>query len=867
MFKKSPYLKGAGERQKEKYLLLFITAFVGMLICFIPSMIANKGIFLYYGDFNSQQMMFYKHAQEMVKDGNLGWDWGTDLGSGFVGSYSFYLLGSPFFWLTALFPKGATVYLMPWLLSLKTAVAAVCAYAYIRRFASNPDAAYIGGLLYAFSGFQTYNVFFNHFHDATAFFPLLLLGFEMLVQDNKKGPFAVAVAICATISYFFFVCDAVFLVIYFFLRCIDKDFDIDMKKFILLIVEAVIGVMISATLLLPSVLGVLSNYRVNERLFGKDLIFYGENVRIPRIIQAFFMLSDMPARINILSSDNARWASLAGYLPMFSMAGVIAYMRTHKKNWAYWAIIVFGIMACVPVLNSAFVLFNASYYARWYYMPILLMCMMTSKVLSDNKDDLKKGFIPVVAVALFFIGVGLLPTQENGVTVYGKIAQYIELYYIQAAVTILMLVMLGILIYFVAEKKVNYMKVACAMTAAACVICNTSSVLYGVAQGSDNADYIERAINGGDNIDMDKLEASSANYNENNNFYRIDTSENVDNWCMFWDLSSMRCFHSVVSTSIMDFYSEIDQTRDVASRMEQNVYPLRSLFSVKYYFNELPESQRNGTLPVTTPQNCGSLKGFTYVDTQNGFNIYENDNYIPMGFTYDYYVTDAEIKQAEEVEKTEMLMKALVLDTKQAYKYKDVISYYNFTDDDFTTDEYNKNCADRKAESCSSFSYDSYGFDAAITLDNPKLVFFSVPYDDGWSAEVNGQSADIEKVDYGFMAVLCPAGESEIHFTYETPGIRYGNILTGVGFVSLFAYVIFWHFKKDEKPECEQSEKPENGGGKSETDESAEDTAKTAENSESEDVSDSGETSDNNAEQSENISETEENNSVNKDEE
>ena len=127
MFKKSPFLKGENGKQKELYKVLFVTAFFGMLVCFIPSMIANKGIFLYYGDFNSQQMMFYKHAQQLVKEGNMNWDWGTDLGTPFVSSYSFYLLGSPFFWLTTLFPVGSTVYLMPWLLSLKTAVAAVCA--------------------------------------------------------------------------------------------------------------------------------------------------------------------------------------------------------------------------------------------------------------------------------------------------------------------------------------------------------------------------------------------------------------------------------------------------------------------------------------------------------------------------------------------------------------------------------------------------------------------------------------------------------------------------------------------------------------------------------------------------------------------
>lgn len=172
-------------------------------------------------DFNSQQMMFYQHCHDAVRSGNM-----AGIGERFKArallAHSFLSLGSPFFWLTTLFPSGAVPYLIPWLLALKTAIAAITAYAYIRFFVDNTSACFIGGLLYAFSGFQTYNVFFNHFHDATAFFPLMLLGFELLVQKNKKGPFAVAVAICATISYFFFACEVVFVIIYFFLRCLDQ---------------------------------------------------------------------------------------------------------------------------------------------------------------------------------------------------------------------------------------------------------------------------------------------------------------------------------------------------------------------------------------------------------------------------------------------------------------------------------------------------------------------------------------------------------------------------------------------------------------------------------------------------------------------
>lgn len=805
MFKSK--LKPPEGREKEKYLLLFILAFVGMMIGFLPAMIRNHGIFMYYGDFNSQQLMFYKHAQQMVKEGNLGWDWGTDLGSGFVSTYSFYLLGSPFFWLTTLFPVGSTVYLMPWLLAIKTGVAGMCAYAYLRRFINNKDCAVIGGLLYAFSGFQTYNIFFNHFHDATAFFPLLLLAFELLVQENKKGAFAIAVAITATISYFFFVSAVVFTVIYFFLRCIEKDFDITLKKFIYLGVEAVIGLAMSCIILLPSVLMVMNNYRVNERMVGLDYILYNDKARIARIFQAFFTLSDMPARVNIFDVDSARWASLAGYLPLFSMCGVIAYMRTRKKrDWLGWSVIVFVIMACVPILNSAFMLFNSSYYARWYYHPILIFALMTAKVLEEDPDQLKKGFLPTAIAGIGFLAVGLLPKYEGKEIVYGKLAQYPELYYIQVGVTVGMIVALCALIYFIPRGK-RFTTVAVGMTAVACVVCNSSEVWYGVKQGNDNADYIERAINGGKNIDTAKLDAEFAYGGEDSDFYRIDTSDSVDNWCMFWDLSSMRCFHSCVDPAIMDFYAEIDQQRDVATRMEPEYYPLRSLNSVRYYFDELTDKQRSGETENPKSETVPKLLGFTYIDTMNGFNIYENENYIPMGFAFDYYTDDEAIKDHEKLEKTIMLTKALVLDGNQAAVYSDYIKPYEFSDDELNYHNYINNCSERKAESCYYFRHDTNGFTGKIKLEEPKLVYFSIPYEKGWSAKVNGEEVKVEKVNYGMMAVLVPAGDSEIVFSYSADGQTKGIALTIFGFVALAGYLVYRRFfDKDDKVEKKTAE-------------------------------------------------------------
>ena len=199
--------------EKEKYLAAFLLGFGILLLSVLPIMIADSGYFIYYGDYNSQQIHFYTLANNAVRSGSLGWNWFTDLGSDFIGSYSFYLAGSPFFWLSTLLPKAIITYSMPFLLAMKHGFAALTSYGFIRRFVRSKNAALVGCLLYSFSGFQIYNIFFNHFQDVTAFFPLMLIAMEERINNNRKGVFALTVALMAIINYFFFTGQAIFLCI------------------------------------------------------------------------------------------------------------------------------------------------------------------------------------------------------------------------------------------------------------------------------------------------------------------------------------------------------------------------------------------------------------------------------------------------------------------------------------------------------------------------------------------------------------------------------------------------------------------------------------------------------------------------------
>ena len=112
-------------KPREYYWQSFCIALLAAACFFIPYIVIDQGYFLFYGDFNVQQVPFYKLAHEAVRSGNWYWDFGTDLGTNFIGSYSFYLLGSPFFWLTIPFPNSFIPHLMGPLLILKFSCASL----------------------------------------------------------------------------------------------------------------------------------------------------------------------------------------------------------------------------------------------------------------------------------------------------------------------------------------------------------------------------------------------------------------------------------------------------------------------------------------------------------------------------------------------------------------------------------------------------------------------------------------------------------------------------------------------------------------------------------------------------------------------
>lgn len=769
----------------------------------------NGGIFTYYGDYNCQQICFYRHAHEMVKSGSIGWDWGTDLGANFIGSYSFYLLFSPFFWLTLPFPTEAVPYLMAPLFVLKFCTCAFTAYFYIARFVKDKRFAVIGGLLYAFSGYCIYNLFFNHFLDVVAFFPLILLTLEELMTENKRGPFALAVALNAIVNYWFFIGEVIFVILYFFIRLTDPKIENRLKNFLFVALESVLGLFLAAFAVLPSVLAIFGNPRtgVDNFLNGWSLWLYYSEQRIPAIIASFFFPPDMPSRQNMFTGQGAQWASMAGWLPLFGMTGVIAYVRSRKKTWLTKMIFACILMALVPVLNSLFVLLNYSYYDRWFYMFELILVVATVKALescSENIEetepiDYRKGIIPSFVITIGFILILTLTPVCYSDTGWQIGLLYDTSWFLRSAIFAVGSLLLTTVLWL-CRKKIFFRNALVLMTTILCALYGFFYIKFGYDESYDHQEIIEDAVG---------LYGKMELPHEDDNFVRADFYECFDNMGLYWNIPSIHCFHSIVPTSVMEFYPEVNVTRDVSSKPDISYYALRTLLSVRYLYSDARE---------TTPE-MELCRGFTYYGTENNYNIYINENYVPMGFTFDHYISESEWESVPIEQRDKVLLSALVLTNSQILRYNSCLSPLPDGPDQYMPyEDFRRYATERRNDSSFYFHTTENGFESKIYLPKSNLVFFSVPYEEGWTAYVNGKETAIEKVDVGFMAVYAESGVNEIFFTYETPGLKIGLFLSlGALLLTALYIFLFYHLNKkhtedllmDEFYETHYDEEPE----------------------------------------------------------
>ncbi|MFQ8832262.1 MAG: YfhO family protein [Ruthenibacterium lactatiformans] len=345
---------------------------------------------------------------------------------------------------------------------------------------------------------------------------------------------------------------------------------------------------------------------------------YGRVQQYFAILASLFLPPDPTYLPNIFTDAVVKHTSMTAFLPVVSCAGVWAYMKARRKSpftKIMWACL---IMALVPVLNSAFYALNSSYYARWYYMPILIMCAATMQALQDEEIDLMEGLRPVAVVTLLFAVFALVPKQEDGVWSLGVVKEQSQFWLTYLTAALGLLIFYGVIRWCRGHEK--FTRVLLAGILGFSVFYSVAHIALGkFPQWEGDANYRSECYVAARNNDL-----------PDDHFYRIDSYDCYDNIGLWMEKPCIQFFNSVVTPSIMDFYPRVGVKRDVSSKPDQKLYALRGLLSVEYVV--VPQDKMS-----EFTEKWGAY-GYVYDHEDASLVYFRNENYVPMGFTYDKYI-------------------------------------------------------------------------------------------------------------------------------------------------------------------------------------------------------------------------------------
>ena len=346
------------------------------------------GRFVTRGDYLEQQIPFILETRRVLLSGEPFWSWNTFLGANFVGSYSFYTLGSPFVWPLVLLPEAAVPFGISVMAVLKHAVCGLTAFLYLRRMVRVERAALVGALLYAFSSFTVVNTQFYHFTEVVAFFPLILLGMEDAFSPRRHhGALAAACALSALCNYYFMAGTAIFAAMYFAFRWFSPDWRVErrLRRAISVVLECALGCLMASVLLVPSAWSLLSVTRASGAQAG---MWYGLADILERL--RVLLMPIESSALHAFYGEAANWSSVAAYLPLTGISLAALYCLRRGGGWLKALLAVLLAVSLAPWLNAAFTLGSNALYTRWWYALVLMLALASAYVLArpDARDRL-----------------------------------------------------------------------------------------------------------------------------------------------------------------------------------------------------------------------------------------------------------------------------------------------------------------------------------------------------------------------------------------------------------------------------------------------------------------------------------------------
>lgn len=726
------------------------------------------------------------------KDGIPKWSFQQGLGQ-YVAPFN---LGNPFHWLIYLMGSNNLPYSIGLMEFVKFVLSGLFFYAYLRQLSLSALACIIGGLVYGLSGFLSISSgWFNFFTGWAVEFSFWLFALELLLRGKQWYYMPIAVAFVAMDQPFNLFLIGEFTIIYviawyFFQE--NQNLKTYLTSLAKLVGSGILGLSIGGLMFGANIYTMLNSPRVSggssymDTLTSRPILEFVDGLQAGTIVSRFF-------GNNLLGTGN-NYRGWTNYMegPTFylGLLGLLLFPQVFillKDRFRKTAAILGGIVLLIllfPFFRNAFWGFTGDYY-RILSLFIGVAILIAGLWVITKVENGQKLNLPLLGgtYILWIILLSVNYTDDwSGIIVNSEKVK---------AILVLTCLAIILAIYnFWPGSILKYL-----------IIIVTLVEATGVVSTTLNKRDIISASEWKEKIGFNDYSSDAVQYlkKADNSFYRIEK-----------DYSSGTAIHASTNDPMVQgyngttVYTAFNHKNQAAFMAGLGMVDLKREFDTRWLAQLRSRPFLLGHVGTKYVLSKGVIpyKNFGYdsLTSINDVSIFQNPNYLPLGFSYDGYITDTHFQKLSFLQRDLALMQAFVInDNEKAIfsklkEIKDSISVLTIEQVKLLSDN-------RKKETMKIKSFSNNLIEGEIELDAPKLLYLSIPYDEGWKVEANNKAVATTKVTYGMTGVMLDAGKYDIILKYEPPYAKVGLWATIIGIFVYIALVVLSLVQKKKQVE------------------------------------------------------------------
>ena len=549
------------------------------------------------------------------------WDFSIGLGSDVLTTLHFYAIGDPLDLLSVVCPTRYAAYLYSFLSLLRLYLAGLAfgAFCFVKK-QRRVGGVTVGALVYVFT---LYSLFIVSHHPFFAlpmvFLPLLLLGVEQILAGKRPYLFIFIVFLAAVSNFYFFYMLAIITALYTLYQLICRfrhRGKAAVGKFFQITGCALLGVVLSAVVLLPVVLAFMGDSRSAES-YVRTWVYSADYYR--NFLSALFTAETKLGYLTYLGYNAVAFPAIC----------LLFFIKNKHYRPLRVVFLIATALLLIPVFGWGM---NGFSYAanRWVWAYGMIVAYIVATTWQHLRQiSIGKGVAVIAALAMYsLVAIPLMNTDTRNV-----------------GVSVLLAFLLVIVCMFGPKMPKKYMAPVLALVLVFTSFAGNAAYFYSHHGQNHIARYVSYS-------DVNKKLKSTAARKvkkatkNDDSFYRYSGDKVNYNEALTAGMNGTSFYWSMQSKHLARFITETEQPANAAYmiRSFNSSAALNAVNSVKYY-----AKQSKTALPY----------GFTKISGK----VYQNENALPLGYTTAHVITRAEYEKLSSLEKQQALLQGVVLDS------------------------------------------------------------------------------------------------------------------------------------------------------------------------------------------------------------